>query len=157
MKTKLSIILIILFKLTWMYLSESKSRWGGMNPLIGYYMNSEIVGFKSFQTKEERLEDIKKAAREWFLAGDSRISFKLEGFTNSKPLSYENIKCEGIRPDIPQGTAVFSFTQNKDTECADSSCVMYGVVTIQSFKQMLSLIIHFLIGHLLTVIETIRI
>ena len=42
MKAKLSLLLIILFTLNWMYLSESKSRWGGENPVIGFFLRINL-------------------------------------------------------------------------------------------------------------------
>ncbi len=123
MKKVILLVLLMLCTVNWMYLSENKLKWGGLNPVIGYYMNPEIVGFKSFQSSEERLADIKNAAIEWFLAGESKLSFKLEGFTNLKPRSFETIKCDGVRPDLPQGSALFSFTHDIDSECPNATCV----------------------------------
>ena len=122
MKAKLSLLLIILFTLNWMYLSESKSRWGGENPVIGFFVNPIIIGFKSSKNQPLIVKEFLDASGEWFQKGGYRFSFKFQGITLDKPASYEDLNCNS-RTDTQQGDAVFFAEPNSDTECNGSSCV----------------------------------
>lgn len=124
MKTKLSIILIILFTLNWMYLSESKSRWGGNNPLIEFAINPNVIGFKSFRNQTGFVTQIIEASGDWFNKASSRLIFKFRGISSGTPTSYEEIICDGSqRIDIPQGEVLFYPNNEVDTDCSASSCV----------------------------------
>ncbi len=122
MKTKLSILLIILFTMNWMYLSESKSRWGGLNPVVGFFVNPILVGFKSSRNQPLIVKEFLDASGEWFQKGGFRFSYKFWGITLDKPVSYDDIQCNGTN-DRPQGESVFFAESNLDPDCSASSCV----------------------------------
>ncbi|HMV41870.1 MAG TPA: hypothetical protein PK079_10775 [Leptospiraceae bacterium] len=122
MKKKLSVILIILFTMNWMYLSESKAKWSGLNPVVGFFINPKIIGFKSSKNQPLIAKEFLDAAGEWFQKGGYRFSFKFQGITLDKPASVEDIDCTA-RTDVQQGDAVFFAEPNSDPDCTASSCV----------------------------------
>ena len=115
-------MVIILFTVNWMYLSESKSKWGGLNPVIGFFVNPKIIGFKSSRNQPLIVKEFLDASGEWFQKGGYRFSFKFQGVTLDKPASYEDIDCNS-RTDMQQKDAVIFAEPSADSECNGSSCV----------------------------------
>jgi len=119
----ISILLIILFTLNWMYLSESKVKWGGINPVVSFAINPEIIGFKSSKNQNFIVKEIVEASGEWFLKAESKLNFKYAGLSKSKPFSIDEISCDAeTRLDLQQGEVLFYPDKGEEEDCSSSSC-----------------------------------
>ena len=66
---------------------------GGENPVIGFFVNPIIIGFKSSKNQPLIVKEFLDASGEWFQKGGYRFSFKFQGITLDKPASYEDLNC----------------------------------------------------------------
>ena len=122
LKLFIQLTLVILFTMNWMYLSESKSKWGGLNPVVGFFVNPYLAGFKSSRNQPLILKEFLDASGEWFQKGGYKFSYKFWGATLDKPTGYDAINCSG-EVNTPQGESVFFAESNPDPDCTASSCV----------------------------------
>ncbi len=121
MKKGILLVLLVLCTINWMYLRDG-AKWGGLNPVVGFFVNPTMVGLKSSKNQPLMLKEIVDAAGEWFQKGGYRFSFKFQGITLDKQAAYEDIDCSS-RTDMQQGDAVFFADQSPDSDCTASSCV----------------------------------
>jgi hypothetical protein len=125
-KTKIGIMIIILFTVNWMFLTPDKLQWGELFnkfPIVKYKVNPTMIGFNT-GSKESILDIIRSAGNLWsFQSGESHFKLSYNGTTTSTPVGYDQMGCtEEAKQTIRELDNIVYASNVEDDDCAGQAC-----------------------------------